>query len=136
MEKRIHNNVEKLLELFMELRGFQISKLKPGTKMTVETKNSFYEFFIGEDGDITAFGGTRQDGSVRFPSPTPVVIHGSTFGGSMIKADWIGETMHLEFREVGSDSFLLTTQIKNVVLEATDGSWHYSMDWGKENTTC
>jgi hypothetical protein len=31
------------------------------------------------------------------PEPTLVTIHGSTWGGSMIKADYIGRGMHLEF---------------------------------------
>lgn len=111
--------------------GFTVSTLKPGTKLRVQTRNSFYEFEIIEGKSVTVFGGTRKDGTTRFPQPVEAVIYGSTWGGSMLKVDWIGEDMRLEFRAKEAEHTVSTSRIKNVVIESKDGSWSYSMDWDK-----
>lgn len=109
--------------------GFNVSPLAKGTKLFIETRNSFYEIEIVNAKEVTIFGGTRSDGTTRFVKPTPAIIHGSTFGGSTIRVDWIGQDMHLELREMITNKLLTTSSIKNVRIESPDGRWSYSMDW-------
>lgn len=123
----------KLIEDQKDKEGIQISLLQPGTKLLVRTKNSFYEFKIIEGSRATVFGGTRENGTTRYPQPVEVAIHGSTWGGRSIKPDWIGQDMHLEFGIVGSDYFLTTTTIEEVIIESPGGDWSYPMNWNKED---
>lgn len=132
MERERVENAKELIDRCKDLGGFKFSTLEPNTKMIVETRNSLYEFIVGEETTVT--GGSTPNG-VRFPEPTKVRIHGSTYGGSMIRMDWIGEDMHLEFGIVGTDKLIVTSSIKNVILKDADGDWYYSMDWNKKNTT-
>ena len=48
------------------------------------------------------------------PRPTPCCIHGSTWGGSMLRAGWVGRGMHLEFVPEGR-RVVVTSQIFEVI---------------------
>lgn len=110
--------------------GINVSLLESGTLLIVETQNSFYEFMIIDGKECTVFGGTRQDGSIRFSKPVRAVIYGSTWGDSMLKVDWIGGGMRLEFyTEKGR---IDTSPVKNLTIEAPDKSWSYFMNWEKD----
>lgn len=111
--------------------GLSLSPLPKGTKLIVETRNSFYELVIDEGKEVTLFGGTNKDGSTRFPQPIKGIVYGSTWGGSLLKVDWIGQDMRLEMHIKGTDRVLSTSPVKNVTVEAPDGSWSYSLDWNK-----
>ncbi len=110
--------------------GLNVSLLQPGTILVLETTYSFYRLQIIEGKEALVTGGMTKSGDDRFPTPTKAIICGSTWGGSSIKVDWIGREMHLEliFGEELKDK-LLTSRILNLVVEAPDGSWSYSMDW-------
>jgi hypothetical protein len=72
--------------------GVTLSDLEPGTRITVATRNSTYRLDVidGAKGRVTVVGGTV------FPEHTNVRVEGSTDGGSVIKAGWIGVGMRLE----------------------------------------
>ena len=72
--------------------GVHLRDVQPGTVLEVETENRAYT--IRYEGSGRAFISGHP---VFCPEPTLVTIHGSTWGGSMIKADYIGRGMHLEF---------------------------------------
>jgi hypothetical protein len=77
------------------------SKLGPTKKgYTVTTRNRTYEVLK------TATGWTIAGHPRYCPRPTQCNIHGSTWGGSMLKMDFIGRGMHLE---VGLPSGTMTT---------------------------
>lgn len=110
--------------------GLQVDKLEEGTKLTVETMNSVYEIKILETDQplsVEISGGSLRDGNVRYEESVPVYFVGSTFGGSMLKMNWIGKGMCMEFAD--NDRVLTTSPVQNVEIEAPDGSWGYSMDW-------
>ena len=46
--------------------GLNITMLKPGTKLTIETKNSVYNIVIIKEREITLMGGMKQDGEIRY----------------------------------------------------------------------
>jgi hypothetical protein len=108
--------------------GLYASILRPGTRLMVETLNSFYEIKIIDHRIVEVFGGTRRDGTTRFPQPVEGIVIGSTWGGSMLKVDWVGLDMRLELRIVGTRGSLVTSPVKKIVVEAPDGGWAYTID--------
>lgn len=72
--------------------GVHLRDLAPGAVLIVETSNRTYELVI-LDGENALISGHPE----LCPEPAPVRIYGSTWGGSMIKAKFLGRGMHLEF---------------------------------------
>ena len=72
--------------------GVHLSRLAPGTVLEVETQNRAYTI------DYQGSGQALISGHPIFcPEPVLVNIHGSTWGGSMLKERFIGRGMRLEF---------------------------------------
>jgi len=72
--------------------GVFLKNLPPGTVLRVQTQNHAYTILY-QGWDRAMISGHP----VFCPEPVPVTIHGSTWGGSMLKALFIGRGMHLEF---------------------------------------
>ena len=71
--------------------GVKVDDIPVGHFIEVETQNTIYKIERREDG-------TYISGHPKFcPEPIKVNIHGSTWGGSMIKKGFIGRGMSLEF---------------------------------------
>lgn len=109
-----------------ETLGLNVSVLKPGTRLLVETRNSFYEMEVVRGKEVTLSGGTRVDGTTRYPKPVKVIFSGCTYGGTAIRVDWLGIDMHMEFY-VGKGRILTTSGVKRINIEAPDGAWSYSL---------
>jgi hypothetical protein len=107
--------------------------LDKGTKLTVETNNSIYQIVVVDGREITIMGGMTQEGDIRFPKPIRAMFIGSTWGGAMMKPDWIGQDMRMEIIiDSGDDANVLNTSgVKNIEIESPNGKWSYSMDWNK-----
>jgi hypothetical protein len=121
---------QNILKSFEHKRGFSLSEIPVGTKISIHTKNSLYEFTTLGNKSVMAFGGTTETG-VRFAKPTRLTVVGSTLGGVII-TDWIGESMRMEFRvEEGENAgnIYRTSRVRDVSLEGKNGDWYYSMDW-------
>ncbi len=72
--------------------GVKLSDLTAGSTLEVQTRNTLYRIVKAEDGTLTI------QGHAHFcPTPMPVTISGSTWGGSMLKMGFIGRGMHMEF---------------------------------------
>ena len=72
--------------------GVYLRDLPPGTVLEVQTQNRAYTILY-KGWDQALISGHP----VFCPEPVPVTIHGSTWGGSMLKARFIGRGMCLEF---------------------------------------
>lgn len=72
--------------------GVHLRNVAPGTVLEVRTQNRAYT--LRYQGDNQAFISGHP---VFCPEPVLVSIHGSTWGGSMLKEHFIGRGMHLEF---------------------------------------
>jgi hypothetical protein len=72
--------------------GVHLHDLSPGTVLEVRTQNRAYTILY-KGWDQALISGHP----VFCPQPVPVTIHGSTWGGSMLKARFIGRGMRLEF---------------------------------------
>ena len=73
--------------------GVYLDDLPQGATLDVETQNRHYK--------IVNHGAAQAliSGHPKFcPQPVLVKIHGSNWGGSMLKVRFIGRGMHLEFR--------------------------------------
>ena len=82
-----HNIIQSEIE-----GGVFLHDLPAGSRLTIETKNRFYTLVVlGEEAALIS-------GHPEYcPNPALVHIHGSTWGGSMLKTRFIGRGMHLEF---------------------------------------
>ena len=73
--------------------GVHLRDVPPGTVLEVQTKNRWYTLVLQGRGDALISGHPRF-----CPDPVPAKIHGSTWGGAMLKESFIGRGMHLEFQ--------------------------------------
>lgn len=81
--------------------------LPTGKALLIQTKNTLYRLEKREDGFYIS-------GNARFcPEPLKAYIHGSTWGGSMLKMGWVGRGMRLEFSTDLHPS-VLTTEIREI----------------------
>lgn len=72
--------------------GVYLKDLPKGSELEIETENRAYRIMVQADGK------TLISGHPQFcPQPILVSIHGSSWGGSMLKVAYIGRGMHLEF---------------------------------------
>ena len=72
--------------------GVHLGDLPEGFALEVETENRSYQLVVHDDGSADICGHP-----VFCPRPVKVNIHGSSWGGSMLKVAYIGRGMHLEF---------------------------------------
>ena len=73
--------------------GVLLEDLPVGARLEVETRHHHYDIVNRGGGEVMIMGHP-----VYCPEPVPVKVHGSTFGGSMLKMHFIGRGMRLEFR--------------------------------------
>jgi hypothetical protein len=83
-----HNIIQSEIEGGVHLRDVPV-----GVALEVRTANRTYRVVHQGWGDALISGHPQY-----CPEPVLVKIHGSTWGGSMIKEAYIGRGMHLEFR--------------------------------------
>jgi hypothetical protein len=72
--------------------GVDLRTAPPGAVFEIRTENRRYRLVHH------GWGEGLLSGHPEFcPTPVPVRIHGSTWGGSMIRESFIGRGMHMEF---------------------------------------
>lgn len=91
--------------------GLWMKDVEVGQTVLVQTKNTLYKL-TKYDGHWMGLGGKY------FPRPRIVNIHGSTFGGSMIRVGFLGVGMCLEFSHPTDDKRNVTTSaIQSVTIK-------------------
>lgn len=113
MSNPIHPNLDPLTQTRIvqsEIEGGVFLRDVPdGGKLEVETKSRVYTIHKIADRDY------RISGHPKYcPGPTRAYITGSTFGGSLLKAGFIGRGMRLEFSTDEHDGTILTSIIHDV----------------------
>jgi hypothetical protein len=88
--------------------GAYLNNLAVGKRLYVTTQSRVYTIEHREDG-FYIWGHPKY-----CPEPILASIAGSTWGGSMLKMNFVGIGMHLEFRPSTSDSTVTTTEIQDV----------------------
>ena len=99
--------------------GIDLSKLPAGSSFSFRTKNSLYTIVKVEDK-----GRYKIKGGNFFPDWTICAIPGSTWGGSMLKMNWIGIDMFVEIVPLEgphkSGGTITTSAVRGLVYD--DGS--------------
>ncbi|HLH43463.1 MAG TPA: hypothetical protein VKV74_10780 [Bryobacteraceae bacterium] len=72
--------------------GVDLRNLTPGSVISIRTTNHLYRIEVVEE-DTALISGHPE----FCPDPVAVRIHGSTWGGSMLRVRFVGRGMHLEF---------------------------------------
>jgi len=99
--------------------GVYLRDLPAESKLEVETRNPFYTVIVQHDGKALISGHPQI-----CPDPVLVHINGSNWGGSMIKMNFIGRGMHLEFRHPDYSGVVITSPIVEVrLISVADGPW-------------
>ena len=88
--------------------GVHLRDLSPGSVLSIQTQNHVYKMVaLGDENAIIS-------GHPEFcPEPSEVRIHGSTWGGSMIRTKFIGRGMRLEFSHP-VQGIILTSRIVDI----------------------
>ncbi len=89
--------------------GVFLSDLPPSTVLQIQTMHHCYTAVL--------LGGSEAllSGHPEFcPEPVHVAISGSTWGGSMLKLQYVGRGMHMEFRHPQYSSPILTSPIQDI----------------------
>lgn len=92
--------------------GVHLADLPEGHKLVVDTENRSYAVVVRDNASAYISGHP-----VFCPDPTLVHIHGSSWGGSMLKTAYIGRGMHLEFHHPDYET-ITTSKILNVRSES------------------
>jgi hypothetical protein len=89
--------------------GVFLHDLPPSTVLHIQTMHHCYTAVLlgGSDAMIS--------GHPEFcPDPVHVAIAGSTWGGSMLKLQYVGRGMHLEFHHPEYDTPIITSPIQEI----------------------
>ena len=97
---------------FAEEHGIIFRDLRMGDVLEIATLYSVYNFkMLDPPKGLAVASGSGK----HFPSPTRVHLHGSNFGGSMIKLGWVGIGTWLELKPIVANHITclsMTTGIK------------------------
>ena len=113
-----HNIIQSEIE-----GGVFLYELPPGTVLEVETQNRVYRL------ECCGHASAWISGHPAFcPQAVVVDVHGSTWGGTMLKMHFIGRGMHLEFSHPEHGLILTSriTDIREVNCVEADGSGTHS----------
>lgn len=89
--------------------GVSVQNLPEGTKVEIETQNRIYTLVSCGQGNALL-----QGHPTFCPEPVLVRIHGSTWGGAMLKYQFIGRGMHLEFGHPAYNVPIVTSRIVDI----------------------
>ena len=91
--------------------GADLTKMKVGDTLRVTTRSRTYTLTKVRDvsPEFLISGHPKH-----CPEPTRCIVSGSTFGGSVLKANYVGRGMHLEFFPAGIEDKVTTSFIKEV----------------------
>ena len=93
--------------------GVYLRDLPEESTLEVATQNRRYTLVIRGDGQALIWGHPEF-----CPEPVEVRIHGSNWGGSMLKAAYLGRGMHLEYRHPKYRGPIVTSPIVDIRLKA------------------
>ena len=93
--------------------GVYLRDLPEQSTLEVATRNRSYTLVVRGDGQALISGHPQF-----CPEPVLVQIHGSNWGGSMLKTAFLGRGMHLEYRHPDYRGPIVTSPIVDIRLKA------------------
>ncbi len=110
-----------LAENIDDIAGIDLKRLKPGTKIVAETKNSTYTIIVVDQQQVILRGG-------RFvPAPIEAFFKGSNLD-STFRPAWIGFMMCMEFLYENKRT-LTTSRVKSATVVGPHEDWSFTLDW-------
>ena len=89
--------------------GVDLRQLPVCCQLEIRTSNRSYRLVNQGDGHVLLSGHPKF-----CPTPTLVRVSGSNWGGSMLKAAFVGRGMHLEFHCPGYKAPIITSPIEEI----------------------
>ena len=99
-----HNVIQSEIE-----GGVYLKDLPVRGRLEIRTSNRSYVLLNQGDGHALLSGHPEY-----CPTPTPVRVSGSNWGGAMLKPAFIGRGMHLEFHCRGYQGPIITSRIEDI----------------------
>jgi hypothetical protein len=96
------------------LEGVTLMTLKACDTIHVRTRNSLYEIFLLDPKS----GRALVRGGEYFGEPVEATVNGSTFGGCMLKAGWLGVGLRMEIYVNGQRT--VTSPVQSLRVELAD----------------
>ena len=103
-ERENHNIIQSEIE-----GGVYLWDLPIDGQLEIQTQNRAYVLVKEHDGNVLLSGHPEF-----CPSPTPVTISGSNWGGTMLKEGFVGRGMHLEFQHPNYKGPIITSRILEI----------------------
>jgi hypothetical protein len=88
--------------------GVNLSDLEPMTNLVVRTSHSVYRIIVLQGTTVLLQGGA-------FPDDTIGHLHGSGFGGNLLKGGWIGVGLRMEISADGKR--FITSTVRAIAIE-------------------
>jgi hypothetical protein len=107
-----HNIIQSEIE-----GGVYLRDLPSDSTLRIETQNRWYTIVIRGLNEVLISGHPEF-----CPEPVLVRISGSNWGGSMIKTNFVGRGMHLEFRHPRYKAPIVTSPIVDIRLERPEAA--------------
>ena len=86
--------------------GVYLRDVPVAGKLEIQTENRSYTLVNRGGGEVLISGHPKF-----CPEPVPVKVHGSNWGGCMLKADFLGRGMCMEFQHPGYKGPIITSRI-------------------------
>ena len=96
------------------LEGVTLTALEACDTIHVRTRNSDYEIFLLDPKS----GRALVRGGEYFAEPVEATVSGSTFGGCMLKAGWLGVGLRMEIYANGQRT--VTSPVQSLRVECVD----------------
>jgi hypothetical protein len=107
-------DLDGVIEISPLLEGVSLTTLEACDTIHVRTRNSDYEIFLldPKSGRALARGGEC------FAEPVEATVSGSSFGGCMLKAGWLGVGLRMEIYANGQRT--VTSPVRSLRVERAD----------------
>jgi hypothetical protein len=107
-------DLDGVIEISPLLEGVSLTTLEACDTIHVRTRNSDYEIFLLDP----KFGRALLRGGECFTEPVDATVSGSTFGGCMLKAGWLGVGLRMEIYVNGQRT--VTSPVQSLRVERAD----------------
>jgi hypothetical protein len=107
-------DVDRAAEISPLLEGMTLTALEACDTIHVRTRNSDYEIFLLDPKS----GRALVRGGEYFAEPVEATVSGSTFGGCMLKAGWLGVGLRMEIYANGQRT--VTSPVQSLHVERAD----------------
>jgi hypothetical protein len=107
-------DLDGVIEVSPLLEGVTLTALEACDTIHVRTRNSDYEIFLLDPKS----GRAIVRGGEYFAEPVEATVSGSTFGGCMLKAGWLGVGLRMEIYVNGQRT--VTSPVQSLRVECVD----------------